>query len=134
LIKFRQRWFKQEVVHYILRSINIKFRQKWFKQEVVHYILRSININSIWNEDELPQQGTKSITVLVYKKGDKSGCSSCRGISRLPTVYIILSNIPVSGLTPCVNEIIGENRCGFRRNVSNTDQIFGIGQTLKVGV
>jgi len=42
----------------------------------------------------------------------------------LPTTYKILSNILVSRSSPQVDEIFGEYRCGFRRNRSNTDQIF----------
>jgi len=50
----------------------------------------------IWNKEELPQQWKKSITVSVYKKGDKTDCSNYRTLSLLPTTYKILSNILVS--------------------------------------
>ena len=29
-------------------------------------------INSIWNKEELPEEWKESITVLIYKKGDKT--------------------------------------------------------------
>jgi hypothetical protein len=35
-------------------------------------------INSIWNKEELPQQWKQSITVPIYKKGDKTDCSNYR--------------------------------------------------------
>jgi len=41
----------------------------------------------------LPEEWKESIIVPVYKKGDKTDCSKCRGISLLPTVYKIASNI-----------------------------------------
>jgi hypothetical protein len=66
------------------------------------------------------------------KKGDKTDCNNCRGISLLPTAYKILSNIFFfARLTPYVNEIIGEHQCEFRCNRSTMDQIFYIQQILK---
>jgi sorting nexin-29 len=49
----------------------------------------------------------------------------------LSTSYKILSNILLSRLTPCADEINGDNQCGFRRNRSLTDQIFSIRQVLE---
>ena len=69
--------------------------------------------------------------VPIYKKGAKTVCSNYRGISLLPTTYKILSNILLSRLTPYAEEIIGDHRCGFRRNRSTTDHIFCIRQILK---
>jgi hypothetical protein len=42
-----------------------------------------------------------------------------------------LSNILLAKLTPYVNEVIGDQRCGFRRNRSAMDQIFHICQMLE---
>jgi hypothetical protein len=50
-------------------------------------------IISIWNKEELSDQWKESLTVPVYKKGDKTDCSNYRGISLLSTTYKILSNI-----------------------------------------
>ena len=49
----------------------------------------------------------------IYKKGDKRDCSNYSGISLLPTMYKILSNILLSRLTPYAGEIIGDHQCGF---------------------
>jgi sorting nexin-29 len=38
-------------------------------------------INSIWNEEELPEEWKESSIVPVYKKGDKTDCSNYRDIS-----------------------------------------------------
>jgi hypothetical protein len=38
-------------------------------------------INSIWNKEELPEQWKESIIVPVYKKGDKTDCSTYHSIS-----------------------------------------------------
>jgi len=48
---------------------------------------------SIWNKEELPEERKESIIVPIYKKGDKTDCSNYRGISLLPTMYKILSNV-----------------------------------------
>jgi hypothetical protein len=93
-------------------------------------------IYSVWNKEELPQQWKESIIVPIYKKGDKTNCNNYRGISLLLIAYKILSNILLARLTPNVNEIIGDNQCGFRRSRSSTDQIFYIRQILekKIGL
>jgi hypothetical protein len=69
--------------------------------------------------------------VPIHRKGDKTDCSNYRGISLLSTSYRILSNILLARLTPYAEEIIGDHKCGFRRNRSTTDQIFYIWQILE---
>jgi hypothetical protein len=43
----------------------------------------------------------------------------------------LLSNILLSRLIPCAEEIIGDHKCGFQRNRSTTDHIFCIRQILE---
>ena len=45
--------------------------------------------NSTWNSKELPEEWKESIIVPIYKEGDKTDCSNCRGISLLLTTYKI---------------------------------------------
>jgi hypothetical protein len=52
-------------------------------------------------------------------------------MSLLSTSYHILSNILLARLTPYADEIIGNRRCGFRRNRSTTDKIFYIRTILE---
>jgi len=75
-------------------------------------------IISIWNKEELPEEWKESITVPIYKKGDKTDCNNYRGKSLLPTTYKILSNILLLRLIPYAEEVIGDHQCGFRRNRS----------------
>ena len=63
-------------------------------------------IISIWNKEELPEEWKESAILAIYKRDDKTDCSSYRGISLLATMYKILSNILLSRLTACVEEII----------------------------
>jgi len=80
----------------------------------------------------LPKEWKELIIVPIYKKGDKTDCSNCRGTSLLPTMYKILSNILLlSRLTPYAQEIIGDHQCGSGRNRSMTDHIICIHQILE---
>jgi len=53
------------------------------------------------------------------------------GISLLPTTYKILSNVPLSRITPHAEQIIGDHQCGFRHNRSTIDHTFCIRQILE---
>jgi hypothetical protein len=75
-----------------------------------------------WSKEGLLQQWKLSITVPMYKKGEKLDRSNYRGISLLSTTYKILSIILLARLTPYVNEVIGDHECGFCRNRSTMDQ------------
>ncbi|KAJ4450860.1 hypothetical protein ANN_02292 [Periplaneta americana] len=86
---------------------------------------------AIWEKEIVPEQWKESITVPIFKKGDKTNCGNFRGISLLLTSYKILSNILLRRLTPYVDEIIGDHQCGFRRNRSTIDQIFCIRQIME---
>jgi hypothetical protein len=70
-------------------------------------------IISIWNKEGLPEEWKETITVPIYKKGDKTDCNNYRGMSLLPTTYKIFSNILLSRLIPCAEEIIGDHQCAF---------------------
>jgi len=76
----------------------IKARGRTIRCEIHKLII------SVWNKEELPQEWKGSIIVPVCKKGDKTDCSNYRGISLLPTMYKILSNILLSRLTPYAEE------------------------------
>jgi hypothetical protein len=79
----------------------------------------------------LPQQWKKSIIIPIYKKGDKTDCNNCQGISLFSTAYKSLSNILLARVALYVNKIIGNHQCGFRRNRSTMDQSFYIRQILE---
>ena len=80
-------------------------------------------INSIWNKEEHPEEWKESIIAPVYKKGDKTECSNYTGISLLSNLYKTFSSILLSRLTPYAEEITGDHQCGFRRNLSSTDNV-----------
>jgi len=82
-------------------------------------------------EGETAEEWKESIVKPIHKKGDKTDCNNYRGISLLPTIYKILSNILLSSLMPYAKEIIGDHQCGFRSNRSTIDHIFCIRQILE---
>jgi len=61
----------------------------------------------------LPEAWKELITVPIHKKGDKTDCSNCIGISHLSTTYKILSSILLSRLTPYAEEITGDVSVDF---------------------
>jgi len=69
---------------------------------------------------------------MMHGLTNPKDCSSYGCISLLPTTYKILSNVLLSRLTtPYAEGIIGDHKCGFRRNRSTTDHIFCICQILE---
>ena len=96
----------------------------------IHKLIISSIFISVWNKEELPEEWKGSIIVPIHKKRDKTDSNNYRGISLLPTTYKMLSNILLSRLIPYAEEVIGDHRCGFRRNRSTTDHIFCIRQIL----
>jgi hypothetical protein len=68
--------------------------------------------------------------VPIHKKSHKSDCNNYRGISLLSTSKKKFSNILLSRLSPCADEIIGDYQW-FRRNRSTNDKIFCICQILE---
>jgi hypothetical protein len=112
----------------------------YYKELVIYLTLNEISsvcleihklITSIWKKEKLSEEWKELIIVPIHKKGDKTGCNNYRGISLLPTTYKILSNILLSRLIPYAKEIIGDHKCGFRRNRSTIDHIYCIRQILK---
>jgi hypothetical protein len=57
---------------------------------------------------------------------------NCRGISLLFTKHKISFDRVLSRSTPHVDEIAGDNQCGFASNKSATDQLFCIQQILLI--
>jgi hypothetical protein len=80
-------------------------------------------MNSVWDEEELPDQWRESIIVPIYKKGDKTiVIIEAYHCYQLHTQF--LSSILFSMLSPYVDEIIGDHQCGFRRNRSTVNQTY----------
>jgi hypothetical protein len=77
-------------------------------------------IATIWITETIPEEWYLSIVRPIYKKGDVVVCSNYRGISLLCIAYKIFSNTLFNRLSPCVEGIIGDYQCGFRRGRSTS--------------
>jgi hypothetical protein len=59
----------------------IKAGGKTIRSEIHELII------SIWNEEELPEKWKELIIVPIFKKGDKTDCSTYGGICKLHTKF-----------------------------------------------
>jgi len=89
-------------------------------------------LHSVWNKKELPEQWKQSVTLSVYRKGNKTDCSNYRGLSLFPTLYKILSNILLSRLTSYVQKTIGvSSTWNSRQQVNCWSYILHLSNTLE---
>jgi hypothetical protein len=44
-------------------------------------------MNSTWNKDKLHERGEEGIIIHIFKKGDKTDCSTYRGMSLLSSTF-----------------------------------------------
>ena len=79
----------------------------------------------------MPKEWNKSIICPIYKKGEKSESSNYRGISLFNTSYQILATVINNRLTTNAEDLLSQERNGFRRNRSTTDNIFIMRQILE---
>ena len=84
----------------------------------------------VWEEEQIPEDWSKGVIVIVGKKGDTSHCSNNRGItlrsttSKLLVLQIILLRRLNAGLEHLLRET--ENKCGFGQNRSCIEQIYSL--------
>jgi hypothetical protein len=89
---------------------------------VVEFALQVEKYKSPGNDQiptELIQAGSETLLSEIHKR-IKFICNK----EELPDQWKELSNIPLSRLSPHVDEIIGDHQCVFQRNSSTTDQFF----------
>jgi hypothetical protein len=68
---------------------------------------------------------------MFIRRAIKQAVYNYSGISLLPIMYKIFSNIMLSRITPYAEEIIGDYQCGFQCNRSATGHILHIYQILE---
>ena len=95
----------------------------------LHSILHEFLV-CCWEEGELPHELRDAIIITLYKnKGEKSDCSSYRGITLLSIAGKILARILLNRLVPTIAaKHIPESQCGFRSNRGTTDMVFVLRQ------
>jgi len=88
-----------------------------------------ILFNKILEEKVVPNSWTTSITVPIYKKGDKTDPKNYRGITLLNSLTKLFTSIlkgKIESLIP-----IREEQQGFRKNRSTLDAIFIVRQIVE---
>jgi hypothetical protein len=82
--------------------------------------------NKILSQDIVPNEWKMSITIPIFKKGDKTNPENYRGISLLCAIQKLFTSI----LKRKLEQIIENNdeQQGFRRNRSTTDAVFVLTQ------
>ena len=86
----------------------------------------------IMSTGEVPQEWKSSITIPIYKKGEKKDPRNYRGISLLNTAMKLLTKIITQHLSSTVS--INEEQQGFRQNRSTIDAIFILRQIIEKSI
>jgi hypothetical protein len=68
---------------------------------------------TIWRSENIPSDLRDAIIVTIFKKGDKSQCGDCRGISLLSIAGKVLARILVQRLSMLAETVLPETQCGL---------------------
>ena len=82
----------------------------------------------IWNNEEVPQELKDASIVTIFKKGSRTECGNCSGISLLSVAGEILAKVLLNRQQPLSESIIPETQCGLRPGRGTTDMIFSARQ------
>ena len=85
-------------------------------------------LDSVWEEERVPQDWVDSVLVPIPKKGDLSSCDNWRGIALLDVVGKAVARLVQTRLQVLAEQVLPESQCGFRRQRSCTDMIFSVRQ------
>lgn len=80
-------------------------------------------LNTIWNEERVPQDWKRGHIVKLPKKGDLTRCSNWRGIMLLPIASKILTRVMLNRTADAMDKKLRDNQAGFRKHRSCCDQI-----------
>ena len=92
--------------------------------------LKSINLLILFGIRRNCLLSGRNQSLYLFLRRVIKHCSNYTGVSLLPNMYNILSNIMLSRLAPNAKEIIWDHKCGFQHNRSTTDHIFCTHQLL----
>jgi sorting nexin-29 len=85
----------------------------------------------IWNKEQLPTEWLQGIICPIYKKGERTICSSYRLIMLFNIAYKIFTIILNNRLSEIVESKLGDVQSRFRPNRSALDNIFIVRQTFE---
>ena len=82
-------------------------------------------MNSIWDEEEIPEDLRDALIVVIYKNnGSRADCGNYRSISLLSIAGKICARVILNRLMTMSEKCLPEAQCGFRPGHSTTDMIF----------
>ncbi|CAI5460606.1 unnamed protein product [Closterium sp. Yama58-4] len=83
--------------------------------------------------DDLPQNITTAVTILLHKKGDKGDLGNYRPITLLSTVYKIVAKVMASRLKKVLHEVISEDQYGFIPDRQLADAVAVVADAIEAG-
>ena len=79
---------------------------------------------TIWETNTWPEEWTKSLIIMIPKKGNLRCCKTYRIISLISHPSKIMLRITFNRLKSKAEELLSEEQAGFRPKRSTTEQIF----------
>ena len=81
-------------------------------------------VRQIWEDERIPEEWKETITVPIYKNGDRDRCENYRRKALGNAAYNILANIILEKIKPYIEKITKDYQNGLRDRRSVTDSIF----------
>ena len=89
---------------------------------VVRWLLHLATV--VWEEERVPEDWVKQLTIPLHKKGSMQDCDNYRGIALLSVSGKVFCRVIQRRLAKRTEQMLRENQCGFRRGRGCIDHIF----------
>ena len=86
---------------------------------VVHELFQKI-----WDQEEIPDDWSRSLIVKLPKKGDLTVCGDWRGITLMSTAAKVMGRVIITRIREGINQLLRDEQAGYRSGRSTTEQIF----------
>jgi len=80
----------------------------------------------VWEQEKVPEDWTKQLTIPLHKKGSYQDCDNYRGIALLSVPGKVFCRVIQSRMADRVNRVLRDNQCGFRKGRGCVDHIFSL--------
>ena len=89
----------------------------------------------IWREGKVPQHWKEAVTTVLHKKGDKTNCGNCHGISLVSHADKGLLKVVARRLSAYCEAkgLLPEEQLGFRPDRSTMDMMFVVRRLQEIG-
>jgi len=82
----------------------------------------------IWTKGKVPEEWTKSLLVVISKKGDLADCSNYRTIALTSRMGKVLMLVLLNRLKAHVEDYLADEQAGFRKDRNTVQQILMLRQ------